>query len=500
MNSKISREQKLLIFLAKQQNFVTADGIAEFLQISQKTVYRLIKKVNDDCLEGVLILSEKGRGYKLDYENYIQFSNSTKVQQHSCSTDERRMKIMEELLLSSPKFKRIHELYEEYFVSESVISTDETIIGKELSEYNLVLKRQNKKLAILGKELDIRKAILGRLQQMDIIDIDELKTNSEFKFNHYDVTFVLEQLRKIEKILGTIIPYPYNVNIFSHLYILISRHRSYRTSSKSEEIILTPDEQQELLDSTELNDITREIISNIESYLHEPLPEVERYFLFQYLISSRMEGNQYHVVNFSSKVTDITQLYIDEMAKRLHFPIKNEIIFDELACHIKPMINRLTHNIKVKNNLLEQIKINYEELFYKVSEVSQYICQQYQYPMLNEDENGFITLYFARMIEVNKMPIKTLIMCTTGIGTSELLKVKIGKKFSDIEIVDVISTRDIKVILQKYPDAELLLTTIHPKEEMQIPTLLISAMFTPDDQNRLKQKIEELHNEQYRVI
>lgn len=500
MNLKTNREQKLLLFLTKQQNFVTADEIADFLQISQKTVYRLIKKVNDDCLEGVLILSEKGRGYKLYFENYIHFSNSTKVQQNNFSPDERRIRIMEELLLSSPKFKNIHDLYEEYFVSESVISTDEAIISKDLAEYNLVLKRQNKKLAIVGNELNIRKAILGRLQQMNIIDIDELKTNSEFKFNHYDVTFVCEQLRKIEKTLGTIIPYPYNVNIFSHLYILISRHRNYQTSSSEEEILLTVEENEELQASIELNNITETIIRNIESYLHESLPEIEKYFLFQYLISSRMEGNQYYVTSFSSKVIDITQLYIEEVAKRLYFPIKNEIIFDELACHIKPMMNRLIHNIKVKNNLLEQIKINYEELFYKVSEVSQFICQKYQYPMLNEDENGFITLYFAKMIEVNKVPIRTLIMCTTGIGTSELLKVKIGKKFSDVEIVDVISTRDIKSQLQKYPEAELLLTTIQPKEEIQIPSLLISAMFTPDDQSRLKQKIEEIHDEQYRVI
>lgn len=45
VSSKNNREQKLLLFLSKNQDYVTSDDIAKILNASQKTVYRLIKKL-----------------------------------------------------------------------------------------------------------------------------------------------------------------------------------------------------------------------------------------------------------------------------------------------------------------------------------------------------------------------------------------------------------------------------------------------------------------------
>ncbi|MGD1370479.1 PRD domain-containing protein, partial [Enterococcus faecium] len=99
-----------------------------------------------------------------------------------------------------------------------------------------------------------------------------------------------------------------------------------------------------------------------------------------------------------------------------------ESIFIDLANHIKPMINRLKNRIHVKNGLLDQIQLTYEKIYNSVSEVSKEVSQHFKLPLINADEIGFITLYFARMLETQQLPIQTLIMCTTGIGTSELLK------------------------------------------------------------------------------
>ena len=104
MSSINSREQKLLLFLSKNQDYVTSEDLTEILTVSKKTVYRLIKKINEEYVEGPLILSEKGRGYKLDHEKFINNQKSSKkYKENQFSTNERRKRIMEELLLSSPK-------------------------------------------------------------------------------------------------------------------------------------------------------------------------------------------------------------------------------------------------------------------------------------------------------------------------------------------------------------------------------------------------------------
>lgn len=104
LSSINSREQKLLLFLSKNQDYVTSEDLTEILTVSKKTVYRLIKKINEEYVEGPLILSEKGRGYKLDHEKFINYQKSSKkYKENQFSTNERRKRIMEELLLSSPK-------------------------------------------------------------------------------------------------------------------------------------------------------------------------------------------------------------------------------------------------------------------------------------------------------------------------------------------------------------------------------------------------------------
>ena len=399
------------------------------------------------------------------------------------SPRERRNRILEELLLASPQAKNVYELFARYYVGDSVIFSDEQQLSEDLKKYDLTLKRKNRTLAIIGEERAIRKAISDRIQLLNIIDIEDLRNNKALNFNNYDVLFTLDQVRNIEKKLDITIPHPYNVNIFSHLYILISRSRKVAIYEKYQ---LSNEEEQELTKDLVLKKVAQTTIQQIETYLNKRLPNV---------VSSRMQGSFSKVTNFSFKVMQITQFYLEEMSAQLKILTDNDQLLLELASHIKPMINRLENGIHVKNSLLDQIKMTYETIFRKIVQVSKQVSKNYQLPAINEDENGFITLYFARMIETNQLPIRTLIMCTTGIGTSELLRVKVEKKFPELQIVEIIATRNIKKSLKDYSDIELILTTIHLQEKVPIKSLLVSAMFTMDDQYRLQRKVEEIYHE-----
>ena len=495
MSSKNNREQKLLLFLSKNQDYITSEELTEILTVSKKTVYRLIKKINDEYIDGSLIVSEKGRGYKLDYEKFINYQKSNKTyKEDGFSTDDRRKRIMEELLLSSPKPLNIYQLFSNYYVGDSVIFNDEQIMSEELKKYDLVLERKNRTLAILGEEVNIRKAIKDVIEIFNIIDIDDLKNNQELNFNKYDVLFILDQLRSIEKDLDITIPYPYNVNIFSHLYILLSRSRKIPALLITDKI--TNEEMENMKRDTSLYQVAKVTVTNIEKYLNSKLPGIEIYFLYQYLVSSRMQGSLAKTSTFSPKVIQVTKVYIEEMSIKLGIDIESQSIFIDLANHIKPMLNRLEHKIRIKNSLLNQIKVTYEDIFLNVTNVSKFISGKFDLPEINDDENGFITLYFAKIIETSQhqRPIKTLIMCTTGIGTSELLRTKVAKKFPEIEIIDVVATRNMQLFKEKYSDVELILSTVHIENKIAIPYLLVSAMFTIDDQKRLQKKIEEIQH------
>ncbi|GMA07298.1 transcriptional regulator [Tetragenococcus halophilus subsp. flandriensis] len=497
MSAKENREQNLLLLLSKQRDYATSNELANDLGVSPKTIYRLIKKINKGYPEGDLISSKKGRGYKLDYEKYI----STSMMQidsklTSYSPEARRNRVMEELLLTSPKAKIVYDLFEDYYVGDSVIFNDEQIIANQLEEYQLKLVRKNRTLAIKGEEASVRQAIADLIKAFNTIDIDELASVKESSLNTYDALFVLNQIKKMERDLKITLPYPYNINIFSHLYILITRSRNVGLMKISDENDLTKTEAQQMQKDTMLYEVANATIKNVEQYLNSHLPEIEVFYLYQYLASSRMQGVVDDTSKFSKQVSQITHTYIAEMSKKLGMNITDDLIFSNLANHIKPMMNRLEHKIRIKNGLLDEIKVSYKDILEKVSNVSKQVSELYHLPFINEDENGFITLYFARVLETYQMPIKTLIMCTTGVGTSELLKAKIEKKFPELDIIDVLATKDLERFLEDYPETELVLTTIKLKKSLPVRSLLVSAMLTSDDQKRIQHKIEEINHGQ----
>ena len=75
------RKQALLYTLSNHRDFITANELSGVLELSTKSVYRLIKQINEESRDGVVISSEKGRGFKLEYQ-----------QSHTPSTDSKPRK------------------------------------------------------------------------------------------------------------------------------------------------------------------------------------------------------------------------------------------------------------------------------------------------------------------------------------------------------------------------------------------------------------------------
>ncbi|MGX7351621.1 DNA-binding protein [Enterococcus canis] len=481
------RKQAIIFSLSNQRDYVTANELSRILDISTKTVYRLIKQINEEARNGMSITSEKGRGFKLTYDSQQE---QPVIKSLVMTPIERRNKIMEDLLLTSPRAKNVTEVYESFYISETVAAADEKIIATILAKYQIRLIRQNRTLRVEGTESNIRKAVKDLIQSTQIIDLDQFDMQGE-RFNRYDAEFIMEQIRFIEDRLSIILPHPYNINIFSHLYILVSRFRKAGIRSFDYGTDLTETETAEMYREPLLQDAATQVIKKLENYLHTDLPKHEIYFLYQYLISSRMQS-AHEPEQFSQQVQEVTTRYIRRVGEKLETVLSDRGLFVNLAKHIKPLINRLEHNIQIKNHLLEQIKLEYTKIFLSVEEVSEEVSEVFDLPPVSEDENGFLTLYFAQMVEEHPSKVKTLVMCTTGIGTSELLKVKISKKFPEIEIVAVISSRDVKRALMDHPEVDLIVSTVAVPQETTVASILISAMLTLDDQERLQEKLEEL--------
>ena len=222
------REEALLHFLLTQNHFVTVASITKELAVSAKTVYRLIKKINSEA-ERPCIRTEKGKGVRLLYDAYLYRSHRQETSTHAAqevyynfSPLERRLHIIKELLFYAPRALKEVELFAPYYLSPSAIYVDEGHMLTYLQKYGLELKRKERRLSIQGTEPQIRKALTELLAKLRLMDFDDLKSIS-VGLQKQDLRFAMEQVELIEREIDSLIPAPYNVNLLTHLYILIYR-------------------------------------------------------------------------------------------------------------------------------------------------------------------------------------------------------------------------------------------------------------------------------------
>ncbi|EFR90028.1 transcription antiterminator [Listeria innocua] len=479
-------ERALINLFLTKNDFLTANQLALMLEVSSKTIYRKIKNINSATDEKEIIISEKGRGYKLNYKAYIQAKLETTSDIFGYTPSERREKILLQVLFKSPKYLNIAKLYEGYYVGYNSIKNDFALLNQSIEKYHLALEKKQKEIRVVGTEENIRIAINEVINNLDLSSYDDLKTEYS-NLNNADVQFIVRQMEIIENKLMISIPYPYDINIFSHLYILINRFRQGEVEDFDEtnEIYLVTNEK--------LHTIAVEAIESIEQYLKMKLPKRETFNFLQYLISSRFN----HEIELISSnvfpiVEEMTDFYINQVAAKIDMPINKKQLKIELLSHMKPMVNRMNHQINIKNNLLSDIKLEYGQLFDIIKETARDVAETFKLNTISDDEVGYITIYFAKHIEESPLVKRIIIMCSSGIGTSELLKVKVQKAFPDVEIVDVLSSTRFKNSLQEYQNIDFILTTINAESTKEIPSLLVSAMFTEKDKMMVKKLMESL--------
>ncbi|WP_434520464.1 hypothetical protein ACLHK8_05380 [Pediococcus sp. M21F004] len=114
-------------------------------------------------------------------------------------------------------------------------------------------------------------------------------------------------------------------------------------------------------------------------------------------------------------------------------------------------------------------------------------------PNASDNEVGFITLYFAKYLEEQADQFHVWIVCASGIGTSELLKVKIEKSFNNITVDKVFSSFDDELYLDQNTDVDLIISTVVlPRKIQSAKSILISALLNETDKKMINSALQKI--------
>lgn len=97
---KKDRLNQLIKTLIVKNQFVTTRELSSELGIAEKTIYRMVRELNEIYFPEVLIVSEKGKGYCLN--EHLKNGSINFIYNEYMSAEKRRENILEKLLMISP--------------------------------------------------------------------------------------------------------------------------------------------------------------------------------------------------------------------------------------------------------------------------------------------------------------------------------------------------------------------------------------------------------------
>lgn len=498
-----SRQSRLLKFLLLRREYITLLKISEYLNVSEKTVQRDLRFL-EEWLSAwkVTIDKRSGAGVMLCADNITALLQLDQINSNECKYNEemmnntRRVKIASQLLSETPRDTSVNKLSERYFISAASIVNDLKVIESWISPLGLVLIRTQSGTHIEGSEICIRKAmaslintVINHNESVPIIHprLDSGSYNAlVFCFGEGDVLFVQSLLQGMELKLCWSLGEPYYVNILTHILIMMCRITSGNA--------LQPLNQRNYFFDEKIFSVAQDMLQKIELRIAHSLPEDETWFIYQYIISSGVvaeERDDVSMVRYmysSDEARQITSRLINAFSTMIDIDLTADCaLYDELLIHIKPLINRLNFRIYIHNPLLEDIKGELTDVWLLTHRAVNQVFSGWGECAVSDDEIGYLTVHFQAAMERQVASKRVLLVCSTGIGTSHLLKSRLLRAFPDWTIVGVVSAGSLHT-LQPQDNIELVISTIN-LPEIYLPVVYVSAFLNDTDVRRITEKI-----------
>lgn len=518
MTNLEARHHEILKILINTTGPITTEKIGEALKVSSRTV-RSDLQIIQEWLDGFDIKLVKkprmGVYLKATAEQKImlidKLSELGEYYSEPFDSTEREKYIISRLL-QTDKNLTSQQLADELFVSRMTIYKDLENVEKWLGKHRLVLiKKPNYGLEIIGEEENWRKAFADFLAEhlekdklknlvMEPVAIPLDRRLDPYNYKQLAEMFPEIDVRKIERILleaekqinSRFVEETYTALIV-HLVISIQRLRDKKD-------IRMPVSQIQKLKETEEFKIASFITEELEKEFSIKIPESETGYISLHILGAKIQKSlplkekaiEEMLKDFDDDLIQIVYDIIHVTENTIDVKLSNDkVLVTGLALHLRPVINRIKNGMNLHNPILHQIKENYTAV-YGIAWIAAGIIENRLGIKVGEEEVGYLAMHLGAAIDRATSPKRALVVCSSGIGTAQMLAARLKKLLPEIIIEDVVPAGVVDSML-KSKSVDLIITTI-PLDLKDLPVILISPLVTESDVIKLRNAIGNYHN------
>ena len=504
MEGLINERCILIIKSLITKGVLTLRDLKYICNVSERTISKDLDALVDLVKEYNLLLYRKPKlgiwieGTQVDKEKlFISISmNNPKIP----NTPKERQDYILLKLVQAPNYITMQELCDEIYISRGTLENDLDIIEAVIIKKGLALKKTtNRGIKIIGDEKKLRTLIANFFSKISyVMPAKELvkhinsprKSESQYSFeNDLFCLFSDIDLSALEDIIGEAVDrlgYQFTDNAFTglliHIAITIKRIKNNSEVNLPEQVLSN-------LKATKEYEAAEFIANRLEKILDISIPKTECGYITIHILGSKV---QYHMINGEEDLLGVIQDnggieelckgMIDKVSQMLDIDLSTDMaLLKGLSMHIRASLNRFFHDMPIKNPLLESIKNSYRASFEAAVASTEIIRDKYQLTV-DENEIAYIALHIEAAIErmkySNPNKKRVIFVCSTGIGTSQLVSSKLRRIFNNLEIVDILSSLDLEN--KTLDKIDFIITTI-PLTLNCIPVIRVNPLMLEED-------------------
>lgn len=491
-----AREQKLIKYLLHQNRYVKVGDIADYIEVSTRTIHRELKAVKSVIEEYRLKLDKQpGKGLKLvgssrDKQRLLNaLSHDSRVEY---SSDERKLLILCAMLESGEPIK-LYTIANDLQVTAATISHDLDELEKWIAPFGLsLIRKRGYGIELRGPE-DAKRKIVGNLiaDKLDVQQfLETVEMNIKGKNQMPEKIFGVVsrgKLLKAEKVLSRA-KEQHGLSLSDSAYIALVVHLTFAIERiELGEVINMNEEELAELKSTKEFELALAIAEALEEAFHVKIPDAEAGYITMHLRSAnRSYKKDYRAEDIELDTALRTKKLIDFISEKTGLNLNdNQSLYEGLIAHLEPAIVRIKEKMTIHNPLQEQIKKDYFLLFMAIEEGVERFFPEMHFP---DEEIAFIVLHFGSALEMNKekIHINALVICSSGIGSSKMLASRLKKELPEIASFDISSVMELKT---KDAGAYDIIVSTVPIPYDGIDYVIVSPLLDAEDVKHVKHQL-----------
>ena len=485
--AKINKRRKIIFDMLKSHpQGLNGEAISQQLGVSSRTIRSDIKALQD-ALEkyNIRIFSSPTKGYRLSqFEHLSSIEHELfKDNMSNLETSKQRINyILYKLLANTLNDILItqNDLAEEMYISLSTLKIHLNEVKNILKKYDLkITQYKTKGIKISGEETKLRYCI---------VDIKNIHLENEFFQDliiNIDINLLDDIIKKVLSERKLQLTDRSQKKLCMYIAIAIQRSRNNKT-------VVYPSSLTSKIENTFEYSVAKEIIENIYNQLNIDLSCSEVYYITQCLLASKKLIDVSESTN-KKHVKNLVNIILKEIHEKLSIDFTNdEYLIDGLTLHLNIALTRIQFQMNIRNELLETIKNDYP-LAFQMGVIAGKIVEQYDNIKINENEIGYIALHLGAAlsrngIKENIQAKNIIIVCSSGLGISVLLKAKVEEYFHNrLNVVKVLPGYEVNE--KTLENIDYILSTVPLKNIASDKIIKINRMLQKEDVENIENKI-----------